>query len=265
MQNFSNARMLALVALVSAVGTGCAKPKEPTQAELKIAKANSLFLAKDFAGAAAEYDEAFKTDPAPELKVLEWAAFANKSSGNVDRAAELLLKTIADPKTPADKKLERYKDLANIYREAGKLEKAEEYFGEVVKLDPKDDQSLSWMAEIASIRGGARAMKGPVKPEQLDLAMARYDKVVEVNPAAAQAAYINKRIALSRYIMYMGEQKQQAEQDAADKKKKKDAAAAAALEASAARFQERMDDLRARLEATNKALGAANKAARAAK
>ena len=262
MRNFTVAKVLAAVALISLANAGCGK-KEPTPAELRLAKGDELFRKADYAGAAAEYDESLKADPTQDVKIWEKGAFSYLKSGNLDKAEGLLLKTLGD-KASNEKKLERYKDLAGMYQQAGRLDKAEEYYGEVMKLDPKDDASLSWMAEIASIRGGARANKGPVKTDQLDLALARYDKVIAINPMAP-AAYINQRIALARYIGYLGEQKQVAEADAADKKKKKDAASAAALQASAAKLQERMDELRVRLEATNKALGAANKAARAAK
>lgn len=253
-------RLLALVAVVSLSGAVACGKKEPTPAELKLAKANELFKAADYAAAGPEFEAALKLDPKQDVKIWEKGAFAYLKAGNLDKAAELLLGTL-DPKAGTERKLETYRNLAGMYLGASAHDKAEQYFGEVMKLDPKDEQSLSWMAEIASIRGGARANKGPVRTDQLDLALARYDQVSALNPNLP-APYINQRIAIGRYLGHLAEQKAAAEQDARESKDKQKKEA---MLAAAQKFQGRIDELKGKLEETNKKLGAANKAARASR
>lgn len=253
-------RLLSLVAAVSMSGGLACGKKEPTPAELKLAKANELFRAADYTAAGPEFEASLKLDPKQDVKIWEKGAFAYLKAGNLDKASELLIGTL-DAKASTERKLETYRNLAGMYLGASSHDKAEHYFGEVMKLDPKDEQSLSWMAEIASIRGGARANKGPVKTEQLDLALARYDQVSAINPNLP-APYINQRIAISRYLGHLVEQKATAEQDA---RAAKDKQQKEALQASAQKFQARIDELRGKLDDTNKKLGAANKAARAAR
>jgi tetratricopeptide (TPR) repeat protein len=221
--------------------------KEPNPAEIHLTKANDLFRAQSYAEAGAEYDQALQLDPKQDLKIWEKAAFSYMKGGNADKAADILMKT-TEIKKDAEYKLETLKNIAGIYHQAGNLEKADHWFSEVMKLDPKDEQSLGWLAEFSSIRGGARNNVGPVKPEHLEKAVERYDQLIALNPTAP-GPYINKRIALGRLIGALGEQKNAPGLSADDAQK----------------LQARIDGFKTALEATNKQLGEVNKAARAGK
>ena len=80
------------------------------------------------------------------------SAFALVQIKNYDKAGEQLLKTVELEGTPAGK-VDAYTNLAGMYlQSAGNPEKAEAYFAEALKLDPKNEQTLMWLAEVASER-----------------------------------------------------------------------------------------------------------------
>jgi tetratricopeptide (TPR) repeat protein len=236
------AHAVALLALPLAL---LACKSEPTPAEQHLNKANELYRSQDYKGAAAEFEQSLTLDPKQDIKIWEKGAFSYMKAGDNDKAAGLLLKSVGATNDAA-KKAETYRNVAGMYLQAGVHDKADQYFGEALKLEPKDDQSLQWRAEIASILGGARKNDGPVNTDQLDLAIKRYDELIALTPAAT-APYINKRIAISRYLAYLTQQKALFDKDPAQQQK----------------LQARFDDLKANLDATTKKLGEVNKAARA--
>jgi tetratricopeptide (TPR) repeat protein len=239
-------RSIANLLVASALCLSACKgePPEAKEARLHLDKGEALFLQRDFAAAAVELEQALKLSPRLDLKVWEKAAFCYMKAGNTEKAAELLVKTIELKPDDATYKLERYRDLSSMYLQAQVLDKAEQWFLEVMKLDPKDDQSLAWLGEIAAIRGGARAAKAPVHPDRLDVALARYDQLIALTPAAP-APYINKRIVLTRYLGYLGEQ--------------------VANAPDRAKMQARIDELKAAFSENNRKLGEVQKAARASR
>jgi len=232
-----------LIAAASLCAPACQKP--PTEAEIHLAKGNELFAKSDFAGAGAALEQSLKLQPQQDVKVWEKAAFSYMKAGNTDKAAELLVK--ASENGPKEKKLEALRNVAGMYLQAQQGDKAEQYFLEVMKLDPKDDQSLSWLAEIASIRGGARDMKAQALTPALEVAMGRYDQVIALTPKAP-GPYVNKRIALIKYINHLIQQR-----DAMKNKKEVQI------------LQAKIDQLKATLDETTRQLSEISKAAKAAK
>lgn len=244
MKNFSTGRWLASAA-VAALLVACQEDK-PNPATPHLTKGDQHFRANEFAAAAGEYAEALKLDPKQDARFFEKIALAYMRSGNHDKTAEMLFKGLEMKATP-EYKVETYKNVAGMYLQAGNLDKAEHWYTEVSKLDPKDVESMTWLAEISSIRGGARSQQAPASPQHLETAVSRYDEVIAMTPAVP-APYINKRIALIKHANYVQEQRGKAHDKAEQEK-------LAAL----------FDKLKGRLDDTTKKLGEVNKAARAAK
>ena len=208
-------------------------------------------------GAAVRLIGSARPDRAGGAKAYELAAFARVKAGQFDEAAALLEKSIA--RNP-DTKLDGYRNIAGMYlQQANDLEGAEKYFMKALELEPKDEQSLSWLAEIASRRGGARLQGAAADTEQLKKALALYDQLIEMNPAKPDA-YVNKRIALIKYIEQLGKQKESILADAETQKSDKEAYDD--LQQQAVDTQARMDELKATLDETGKKLGEVMKAAK---
>ena len=223
-------------------------------------KGSELLKKNDFAGAALEYEKSLELKPDQDVKVWDRAAFANMKAGNLDRAAETLMKSM-DRRTDPAAKLETLRNIAGMYKEGGDFDNAEKYFQKSVELDPKDEQSLKWLAEISSVRGGARSQAAEAHPEHLKIALTRYDAVMALNPGAADA-YVNKRIVLIKYIEAMTKQKLSILADAEGQKADKEAYDS--MQEQATDAQTRIDELKTMLDETTKKLGEVNKAAKEA-
>lgn len=250
------ARRLASLLALAVVAAACTKD-DPAEPHRK--KGNVLFKKNEYAAAAAEYDEAVKLAEKPSVKDYETAAFAWTKASDYDKAAERLVKS-RELKDDAAGKLETTMSIAGMYlQSANDLDKAEQFFTEAFTLDPKNESALSWLAEIASRRGGARAINAMAVPGQLDVALERYDRLIAMN-AAAPAHYINKRIVLMKYIDHLGRAKAASEKDAeanaSDKTVQQD------FLDQAAKFQARADELKAQLDETTKKLVEVQKAAK---
>jgi len=168
---------------------------------------------------------------------------------------------LLDFRTETDKKAEVYRNLASLYMQKNNWEKAEKYFNEAIAIDPKDDVSLAWIAEIYSQKGGARNMKQLAEPAMLDKAIEYYDRVIAVKPELPNT-YLNKRIVMAKYMEYVRLQKEAKEQEARINYKDKKAAAEAT--AAAVKHQERIDELKVQFEELTKKFSEAAKAAKAA-
>lgn len=250
---------LALAALSLLSLSAC---KAPEPFDLARVKGSELLTRNDFAGAAAEYEKSLALKPDQDAKVWDRAAFANMKAGKFGRAAELLEQSL-DRRPEQTAKLDTLRNIAGMYlQQAGDSASAEKYFQKAVALDPKDEQALSWLAEISSQRGGARQQTAEGVPEHLKIALERYDAVLAVNPAKPDA-YINKRIVLVKYIEFLKKQKLSILADAENQKK--DQEAFDDLQQQAADTQTRIDELMGLLEATTRKLGEVNQAAKAPK
>ncbi|MBJ6762494.1 hypothetical protein JGU66_17115 [Myxococcaceae bacterium JPH2] len=236
--------------------TGCKNEQEEQANSHRIAGTN--FLAdKKYAEAIKEYELSLQANPNQE-KVWEKKAFAHLQAGDPAAAATSALKLLEFRKEPAQK-AEVYRNIAGFYMQGGPLEKAEEYFNEALKIDPKDEASLGWIAEIYSQKGGARSMTAPLVPEHLDKALQYYDKVLAVNPNSANT-YLNKRIVMLKYIQYETDQKDAALSEAAENAK--DAAIVAEAKARADQHQARVEEFKKQFDEVNKKFGDLAKAAK---
>jgi tetratricopeptide (TPR) repeat protein len=224
-------------------------------------KGSELLKKDDFAGAALAYEKSLELKPEQDVKVWDRAAFANMKAGNYDKAAEVLEKSLSRrPEQSA--KIETLRNIAGMYfQQAQDNDKAEKYFQKVLELDPKDDQALSWLAEISSVRGGARSQNAPADGVQLQEALKRYDAVIAVVPNKPDA-YINKRIVYVKYIDLLTKQKLSILADAEAQKKDKEAYDS--MMEQATDTDTRIAELKQQLDETTKKLGEVNKAAKAA-
>jgi tetratricopeptide (TPR) repeat protein len=236
--------------------------KDPEPFDVARVKGSELLTKNDFAAAAVQYEKSLELKPDQDAKVWDRAAFANMKAGKYDRAAELLEKSL-DRRPEPSAKSDCLRNIAGMYmQQAGDSTNAEKYFQKAATLDPKDEQALSWLAEISSQRGGARQQTAEAQPEHLKLALERYDAVLAVNPNKPDT-YINKRIVLVKYIEYLKKQKLSILADAEAQKKDKEAYAD--MQQQAVDTQTRIDELMGILDVTTKKLGEAMKAAKAAK
>jgi tetratricopeptide (TPR) repeat protein len=189
----------ALVCGLSALSilvTRCSKPEDP--AAIHRALGNDHARKLDWAAAATEYGLSAQANP-HDRKVWELKANAHLRLGQVREAAESLAKPAEYTSDPSAK-AESYRLVAGMYVEQKEFLEAEKAFVEALKFDPRDENSLSWLGEFASARGGARSMSDPPDPVWLTKAIAYYDKVIALNPENL-FAYVNKRIAISKYIV----------------------------------------------------------------
>jgi tetratricopeptide (TPR) repeat protein len=226
----------------------------PTPAQIHLEKGDEFLADNDWKNAAEEYGKSLEADPKQE-KVWEKKAYCHMQAGDIEASETAILKTLDFKPDPA-KKAEIYRSLAGMYMQKQQFDKAELKFQEAVKLDPNDDQSLSWLGEIASSRGGARDMKAAAVPEQLFKAIEYYDKVIEKKPADP-IAYVNKRIAILKLSEHERLQKESfekaAEEAGSDKAKAEEA------KAEAEKHKAKMEEYKAKLEEATKKLAEVNK------
>ncbi|MCY1047279.1 tetratricopeptide repeat protein [Corallococcus sp. bb12-1] len=263
--------MLGVLALGGTLGCGDEKAEKAKEFRVK----GTNFLAdKNYAESTKAYEESLKLDPTQE-KVWERKAFAHLQLGQTDDAAQAALKLLDFAKTP-DEKAAIYRNIAAMYAKNGPMEKAVEYFQEALKINPKDTDSLGWIAEMHSQRGGARSGSAPAVPEELEKALKVYDQVIAINPDSANS-YLNKRVVMAKYMEHANAMRTAAEQEAIEaamppkpekgKKAVVDPDAAervAAAKASAAAHQARIDQLKAEYDEMTKQFGEATKRAKAA-
>jgi tetratricopeptide (TPR) repeat protein len=250
---------LALTAALTLV-TSSSCTKEPEPFEVARIKAGDLLKKNEFEAAGAEYEKSLQLKPDQELVVWDRAAFAYMKGANYPKAAELLEKSLTRREAPG--KLETLRNIAGMYlQQAQDPDNAEKFFQKALELDPKDDQSLSWLAEISSMRGGARSQTAPADGTQLTKALERYDAVIALVPAKPDA-YINKRIVLVKYIDSLSKQRLSILADAEAQKKDKETYDS--MMEQAADTEARITELKAKLDETSKKLGEVQKAAKAA-
>jgi len=191
------------VLTLSGLLTGCSNPEDP--ALLHRALGNDYARNANWAAAAREYGLSLQANPR-EPKVWQLKANAHIKLGQVGEAAESLAKP-AEYTSDPNAKAEAYRLVASLYVDQREFVEAEKAFAEALKFDPRDELALSWLGEIASARGGARLVSDPPDPTWLTRAIAYYDQAISVNPNNL-FSYVNKRIAIHKYIVF--EQQEQA-------------------------------------------------------
>ncbi|ATB48490.1 tetratricopeptide repeat protein [Corallococcus macrosporus] len=238
------------------MAVGC-KAEDDTAKKHRIAGSNHLSK-KEYKEAAAAYALSLQADPKQE-KVWEKKAFAHMQLGQMNEAAEAVLK-MGEMKTEPAEKAELYRTLASMYMTGGTTEEAEKYFNEALKLEPKDEASLGWIAEIYAQRGGARSMGAPIIKESLEKSLSYYDQVIAINPNSANT-YLNKRVVMGRLMEFERQQKEMALSEATENAK--DKAIVAEATARAEEHQKRMDEYQVQFAEMTKKFGEAQKAAKA--
>jgi tetratricopeptide (TPR) repeat protein len=250
-------RVALLLGAIALTGTiGC--KTEPDAATIHREAGDRLLGKNEFKQAAEEYGQSLQADPKQE-KVWEKKAYAHMQAGDMDQADTAILKTV-DFKADAPAKAEVYRNLGGLYVQKGSLDKAEGYFNQALQIDPKDDQSLAWLAEIYSQRGGARDMKAEVVTAHLDKAIEYYDKVIAMKPELPNT-YLNKRIVMARYMDYEKRKKEAVEREAQDSG---DKAKIEAAKVEAEQHQKRMDEFKKQFDELSKKFSEATKNAKAA-
>lgn len=245
---FRTALALAVLTLLAAC--------KPDPAIVHREAGDDLLAKSDFAAAAAEYAQSLAVAPA-QPKVWEKLAFAKLKAGDRDGAAEALAKH-AEVETVVARKADGYRNAAGVYLQGADQEKAERYLLEAVRVDPADEASLSWLGELASIRGGARMQKGFVVPAELDQAIAYYGRVIALRPEN-RAAHANRRIAIVKYFAALDDER--AAQTARLRRAGKDEAAAADAKGRIASAEAKKKELETVLAESNATLSPARNAA----
>jgi tetratricopeptide (TPR) repeat protein len=266
-------RVGLVISVLTLTGTTACEEK-PDPAKLHRIQGSDFLNKKDWKNAAAEYTLSLQADP-NQVEVWKKKAYAHQQMGESEETAKALTKYAELTKDPVEKaelqlniaqefvrakKVEEanaafariletktdpkdkaafHRSIADTYLKAGLLDEGERQFNEALKLDPKDEASLGWLAEIYATRGGARSKDAPVIPEQLDKSLAYYDQVIALNPSYP-FSYVNKRIVMAKYLDYEVKQKDIAELEA--KAAGKDKAKAKAATERAAEHQKKAED-----------------------
>ena len=238
-------RFALFAALASSNLAGC----KPNLAEQHREKANEFANQSHWKEAAEEYGASLQADPS-QGELWEQKAYAHLQLKQYDEVEKAMLK-LADSRTDPPKKAAVYRNIGGMWVQQGMGDKAEPFFLKAAQIDPKDDQTLNWLAEIYAQRGGARAQAAPAKPEALDKALEYLDKVVALKPNET-AGYVNKRIALMKYMEYDQAQKNDAQKDAAQEK---DAARVKELQTKGDAAQAHLDKIKKQFDEVNQKIG----------
>ncbi|HTS81041.1 MAG TPA: hypothetical protein VMH40_10620 [Myxococcaceae bacterium] len=229
----------------SIVLLGCSKPEDP--AALHRALGNEHARKAEWAVAAKEYGLSAQANPR-DRKVWELKANAHIRLGEVREAAESLVKP-AEYTSDPNAKAESYRLAASLYVENREFLEAEKAFAEALRFAPRDELSLSWLGEFASARGGARSMTDPPDAVWLEKAIGYYDRAISVNPNNL-FAYVNKRIAINKYIVF--EEQERALANRLIHLEHKDASRVAAAEARLNDATTRIEDFKKEIDKLNK-------------
>lgn len=201
-----NPLSLALLLLaLTGVGLGC---KQDPAARL-LAQGDNMLKAGQYKKAAEKFALATEASPRDE-KLWERRAFALMHAGQLDEAVEALLRT-RELKPDVAGQAELLRNVASLYLQSGTPLQAEQYLLEAVKLEPRDTASLMWLAELESVRGGARSAKEEPRVEHLERALGYYDRILAAEPDSLLAT-VNKRIAVMKLIRYQQQQQLTADQ-----------------------------------------------------
>ena len=250
--------LVGALALVTAL-PAC-KEEPPSPAKMHLTAGDKHRVANEWKEAAEEYGKSLEADPKQE-KVWETKAYSHQQAGDTEAAVATLMKW-AETKSDAAEKAKLIRFAADLWRQKPNMEKAEATYLEAIKVLPTDDESYSWLGEMHAQKGGARDVKLPAVPAELDKAYEYYEKVAGIKPDKPDA-YINQRVILSKYLAYYKKQKDDAEAEAKTLEKDKDKAAEATARAEKAKTA--LDDTQKKLEAVTVKLTEANKKAAAAK
>jgi tetratricopeptide (TPR) repeat protein len=239
--------MLVGALLIMVTGSACDSPyfDRNNPARTHRNKGIEAFKKERWSEAADEWGASLQAKP-EQRELYEKLAFVEVRAGRIDQAAQTLLKTVAF-KTDDKEKLDVTRKVAAMYLQNGRIDKAEQYFNEILKQVPKDEASLTWLGEIHSTLGGARSGAAPADLPQLDTAIGYYDQVLANNPEALTPT-VNRRIALLKIRDYWQTKKNTADKDEAGLPKR-DKKGKAEVHARSVEAQAKLDELTPRVEA----------------
>jgi len=246
MHTLSKLGMLLLGGLTVAAGSSCDSPMFNRNDPARIHRNEGIVAFKDarWGDAADHWKKSLEAKPnQPEL--YERLAYAEVKAGRLDDAAVTLEKTKAFQSTPKQK-LDVTRKIATMYLQNGRPDKAEQRFLDVLKEEPDDDATITWLGEIHSLLGGARSGAAPADLTHLDQAIAYYDRAIAINPENL-TPYVNKRIALFKTQHHWNGKKINAEKEEAALPKREKAQKAEA-KARAVEAQAKLDELTPRVE-----------------
>jgi tetratricopeptide (TPR) repeat protein len=254
-------RAQATVVVATALGSiGLLACQKENPATAHIDKGDELYSKQQWKAAADEYSLALQTDPKQD-KIWERKAMALLKGGDLDGGVVSLVQ-LAEYQTDPKKKAQMYRSVAGLYLDHSMPDFAELYFREALKSDPKDGDALAWLGEIASQRGGARSNTSPGDPVFLEKAVSIFDQLIAVNPDAP-IPYVNKRIALMKWMAWERKQKEFADQDAQENRKQPEKLAEA--KARGEQHQAKADALKVQIDEVSQKFTEVQKAAKAAK
>jgi tetratricopeptide (TPR) repeat protein len=248
MNEFATARALAVLLLTAVVAC------KGNSVSMHRDKGYEYADKGDWKNSAAEFGESLRLDPNQET-IWEQKAYAHLQLKEYDDAAAALYQ-FADLKKEPAKKAAVLRNLGGMYMQVPDYDKAEKAFAKAFEVDPTDDQALTWLGEIYSIRGGARGAPTP-DPKALRKAVEYYDKVIALRPDIP-TSFINERIVFTKLLESEQKEKDAALKDAAAAKS--DPAKAQELQASAADHQAKIDQLKKQIDDVTHKFAVANAA-----
>jgi len=252
------ARSWPFAALLASLALGACTPA-PDPAAVERQAGDDLFRKQDWIQAAAAYQRSLDANPKQE-KTWEKLAAALMRAERRDQAAQALVKTL-EFKKDAAQKAEVYRSAAGVFLQSAQRDQAKPYLLEALKLEPKDEASISWLGELAAFRGGARSNEMPAVAEELDEALVWYGKLIELKPES-RAAWAHRRVVLVKYTNLLLERQRAAAESARQKRGAEQAAArerAATLGAKAQELAKQVEEIDRKLAELKKAQAAAAK------
>lgn len=230
-----------VAAVLGVLAAGCVPAPDP--AVVARQKGDELLAKNDFAGAEAEFQKSVDLKPKQE-NTWEKLAMAQLRQEKRDQAAATLAKKAELDPDPA-KKAEALRNAAGLFLQGADRDKAEPWLKQVLAIEPNDESSITWMAELYADRGGARSNAQDAQPEQLDVALGYYAKLAALKPQST-APLAHTRIVLTKYMGYL-EARKKAAQDTLSRKKGPELQETkdriAALDGKIAELQPKMKDV----------------------
>lgn len=250
--------MWGAIALMAAL-PAC-KEEPPSPAKVHLTAGDKHRVASEWKEAAEEYGKSLEADPKQE-KVWETKAYCHQQAGDTEAAVATLMKW-AESKADAAEKAKLIRFGADLWRQKPNMEKAEAAYLEALKVLPTDTESLSWLGEMYSQKGGARDGKAPAVPADLEKGYEYYEKYAAISPDKPDP-YINQRVILTKLKAYHAKEQADAEALAKSLEKEKDAKdKLAEATAKAEKSKAAVEETQKKIEAVTAKLVEANKKAK---
>ncbi len=250
------ARIPLLASLLAGLALGACTPA-PDPATVERHAGDDHYKKQEWTQAAAAYRKSLEANPKQE-KTWEKLAASLMRAEQREQAAQALVKTL-EFKKDAAQKAEVYRSAAGVFLQSAERDKAKPYLLEALKLEPRDEASISWLGELSAFRGGARSNEMPAVAEELDEALIWYGKLTDLKPES-RPAWAHKRVVLVKYTNLMIERQKAALESARQKR----GAEREEAKARAEGFAQRSEALKKQVEEIDRKLAELKKAQAAA-